>query len=117
MTAIHKFNKYCETLERIHDPTWNLPLPLPLSTQLATLRDQPGLMEDMWISPSPGDTPKWLDDLDVREGIRAMLMQDRCIEETWRLRQEADNVSQWLRREMAAVELALHNPSCKPAFH
>jgi hypothetical protein len=114
MTAIRKFNKYCLTLEKLYNPSWNIPLPLPLSTQLATLRDQPGLMEDVWVSPSPLKVPRWLDDPDVREGIRAMLKQDRCDEESRRLRCEADNVSGWLRREMAAVYLALCMPSCKP---
>jgi len=115
MTAIRKFNKYCETLEKLYDPSWKIPLPLPLSTQLATLRDQPGLMEDVWISPSPVEVPRWLEDPDVREGIRAMLKQDRCNEESRRLHREADNISRWLRHEIAAVELALCTPSCKPA--
>ena len=54
MTAIRKFNKYCETLEKLYDPSWKIPLPLLLSLQLATLQDQPSLMEDVWITPAPG---------------------------------------------------------------
>src|ERR1700675_686786 len=113
MTAIRKFNKYCETLERLYDPTWKIPLPLPLSLQLATLRDQPGLMEDVWITPSSGKTPCWLGDADVRDGIRAMLKLDRCAEESKRLHREAANITQWLQHERDAVELVLSTPSCE----
>jgi len=111
MTAIRKFNKYCETLESLHQPSWSIPLPQPLPTELAALRDGPTLREDVWISPSCGDVPRWLEDPDVREGIQAMLKVDRCSEERQRLRMEADNLCQWFHRELAAVELSLRTPS------
>ena len=69
MNAIHKFNRYCEVLENLHRPEWNIPLPEPLPTQLAVLRDSSVLMEDVWITRSQGEVPKWLEDADVREGI------------------------------------------------
>lgn len=73
-------------------------------------------MEDVWIAPSIGDVPRWLEDGDVREGIRAMLKLDRCKEERRRLCSEADNLSHWLVREFLAIEQALRNPSstCYP---
>ena len=113
MTAIRKFNKYCETLERLYDPKWNIALPLPLSLQLTTLRDEPGLMEDVWVMPSSGEIPRWLDDSDVRDGIRAMLKLDRCAEESERLSHKASNITHWLHRERLAIELVLSMPSCK----
>lgn len=64
-------------------------------------------MEDVWISQS-GDIPRWLDDADVRQGIRAMLKIDRCLEERCRLGREADNLCRWFGRELAAIELVLH---------
>jgi hypothetical protein len=81
MAAIRKFNKYCATLESLYDPAWLIPLPQPLPTQLVALRDGHALMEDVWITPSAGEVPQWLEDVDVREGIRAMLKLDRCLEE------------------------------------
>lgn len=69
-------------------------------------------MEDVWITPSEGSLPRWLEDLDVREGIRAMLKYDRCQEEHARLKLEAQNLGHWHRRELAATEVALKNPSC-----
>jgi hypothetical protein len=107
MSAIRKFNKYCETLERLYKPQWNIPLPQPLPTTLSSLRDGHLLMEDVWISPISEDIPRWLEDLDVREGIRAMLKKERCIEESRRLGLESDNMCRWFGKEYLVVELAL----------
>jgi hypothetical protein len=112
MTAIRKFNQYCSTLKDLYDPASSIPLPQPLPTELTALRNCPHLMEDIWIAPSSGDIPRWLEDLDVREGIRAMLKLDRCLEERRRLGFEADNICRWFGRELTAVELALCTPSC-----
>ncbi|KAG1745891.1 uncharacterized protein EDB91DRAFT_1268520 [Suillus paluster] len=88
MTAIRKFNSYCEHLESLYDPAW-----------------------DVWITPSVGNVPCWIEDVDVRDGIRAMLKWDRCQEEQRHLGLEADNLCWWFRDELAALELALHSPS------
>jgi hypothetical protein len=68
-------------------------------------------MEDVWITPSPQEIPRWLDDPDVREGIRAMLKVDRCLEERRRLGNEADNMCRWFGRELEAIEVAILQPS------
>jgi hypothetical protein len=111
MAAIRKFNGYCERLAMLYDPSWSIPLPRSLPTQLAALRDSSDLMEDVWITPTPGVLPAWLDDRDVREGIRAMLKKDRCLEERRRLGMEADNLCRWFGRELTAVELAIQTPT------
>lgn len=113
MNAIRKFNGYCATLEALYKPQWGIPLPDPLPTQLAPLRDASHLMEDVWISPKAGELPRWLEDVDVRDGIRAMLKVDRCLEERRRLGMEADNICRWFGRELCAIEQALSNPSSK----
>jgi hypothetical protein len=113
MAAIRKFNRYCETLESLHQPSWSIPLPKPLPTGLAALRTSTDLQEDVWVTPSHGSIPRWLEDPDVRDGIRAMLKVDRCVEERRRLGVEADNLCRWFGRELAAVELALRTPSSK----
>jgi hypothetical protein len=71
MNAIRKYNKYCETLEALYNPEWDIPLPEPLPTQLAVLRDGSNLMEDVWITRAEGMVPRWLEDADVRDGIRS----------------------------------------------
>lgn len=87
-----------------------MPLPQPLPTQLNALREDPHLMEDVWITPSVGAIPRWLDDTDVRRGIRAMLKRDRCQEELKRLEREAHNLSTFFGDELAAIERALASP-------
>ncbi|KAG2096052.1 uncharacterized protein F5147DRAFT_747619 [Suillus discolor] len=81
MTAIRRFNSYCERLNSLYDTSWGIPLPAPLPTKLAELCSDPGLMEDVWITPSLGEVPRWLDDTSIRDGIRALLKHDRCREE------------------------------------
>lgn len=111
--AIKKFNGYCSQLSALHQQEWNLPLPEPLPTELAILRDDPSLLADVWITPSSVAVPRWLQESSVRHGIRAMLILDRCLEERRRLRNEADNLCRWYGRELAAVELALRLPNCE----
>jgi hypothetical protein len=113
MNVIRKFNKYCMTLETLYKPEWDVPLPEPLPTQLAVLRDSSTLMEDVWITPMDSQVPRWLEDVDVREGIRAVLKMDRCLEERRRLGLEADNLCRWFGCKLSAVEVALATPSSK----
>ncbi|KIK01824.1 hypothetical protein K443DRAFT_122207 [Laccaria amethystina LaAM-08-1] len=113
LTAIRKFNSYCSRLAELHNPDWGIPLPTALPTKLDELRGNGStiLMEDVWISQAPGEVPRWLEDVDVWEGIRAMLKIERCHEERVRIGAEADNLCRWFGREMSAVEVALELPS------
>jgi hypothetical protein len=113
-SAIRRFNQYCEKMRELHQPHWSIPIPQSLPIELSELRESAELMQDVWISPSTGETGRWLEDPDVRDGIRAMLKQDRCREEQRRLYIEADNLCRWLVREVATVELALRSTPCKP---
>ncbi|KAH7905365.1 hypothetical protein BJ138DRAFT_1138299 [Hygrophoropsis aurantiaca] len=111
MTALRKFNGYCDRLASLYQEEWPIPLPQPLPTTLAALRTDQTLLEDIWINPVAGNKPRWLEDRNVREGIRAMLKRTRCIEEQRRLGIEADNLCRWFGDELAAVELALRLPT------
>ena len=115
MSAIRKYNAYCTILERLYNPACKVPLPQPLPTKLAELRDNSTLMEDVWMS-SCGKAPLWFEDVDVRSGIQAVLRRDRCQEEQQRLVSEAGNMCRWFHREFLAVELALRQPSSEPNF-
>ena len=55
-------------------------------------------------------------DVEVRQGIRAILMKDRCLEERRRLGVEADNMWRWYGLELAAVEVASRDPKSKSEF-
>lgn len=68
-------------------------------------------MEDVWITPSVDQIPPWLEDIDVRQGIRGMLKVDRCLEEQRRLGMEGDNMCRWFGRELSALEVAIATPN------
>ncbi|KAG6849090.1 hypothetical protein H0H93_011358, partial [Arthromyces matolae] len=89
MNAIRKFNGYCAKLASLHKAEWNIPVPEALPLELASLRESSLLHEDVWITKSEGDLPLWLKDVQVRQGIRALLKVDRCLEERRRLVQVA----------------------------
>lgn len=113
LKAIRKFNAYCEQLAAIYRPEWGLPLPEALPVKLDALRNSSSLLEDVWITRSPQEVPRWLDEVEVRLGIRAMLKVDHCLEERRRLGQEADNLCRWFGRELLALEAAVLSPCSK----
>ncbi|KAI9062699.1 hypothetical protein FKP32DRAFT_1573466 [Trametes sanguinea] len=110
MTAIRKFNTYCDQLQAMYKPQWKCALPQHLPTELGALREDSSLLTDVWIAPVEADKPRWLTDPKIRSGIRALLSRDRCQEERRRLGEEADNLCRWYGRELAAVELASQMP-------
>lgn len=116
MAAIRKYNNYCKVLQDLRPKDSNVPIPQLLPTDLTQLRNnlnKSELMEDVWISAKPEGKARWLEESKVREGIRAMLKQERCLEERRRLGIEADNLCRWFGEELCAVELALRRPECK----
>jgi len=113
MAAIRKYNTYCEQLSQLYNPTWVIPLPAPLPTTLVDLRNDPTLMQDVWITPSTGEVPRWLEDIDVRDGIRTLLKHERCLEEQRRLGIEADNMCRWFGNELTAIQVALRQSESK----
>ena len=120
LTAIRKFNKYCDELQQQEKPEWNFLLPASLPTELGPLREDASLLADVWVTRPSVTKPKWLEDPQIRTGIRAVLEKDRCLEERRRLGMEADNLCRSYGRELSAVELAMRNakstwsPRCTP---
>ncbi|EMD40254.1 hypothetical protein CERSUDRAFT_46500 [Gelatoporia subvermispora B] len=110
LSAIRKFNRYCVKVGQLaakHQVPPHLPIPQPLLTNLAVLRDDPMLFEDVWIvPPSSSDRPQWLEDADLHRAIRALHKLDWCVEEEARLYREAQNMCQWFGLELAATQLA-----------
>ncbi|KAJ7818955.1 hypothetical protein B0H14DRAFT_3473409 [Mycena olivaceomarginata] len=107
LKAINKFNSHCANLERLRPPGCSIPIPHPLPTKLSILREDASLHEDVWLTPSEGEIPRWLDDADVRDGIRALHTFDRCQEEAQRLHIERRNLTEWLSHELTVVEQAM----------
>ncbi|KAJ7834258.1 hypothetical protein B0H14DRAFT_2363941 [Mycena olivaceomarginata] len=88
LKAIHRFNDHCATLERLRPAGTNIPIPSALPTQLGPLRNSQSLHEDVWVTPQDGEIPRWMDDEDVRDGIRSLHVLDRCKEKARRLDRE-----------------------------
>ncbi|KZT21004.1 hypothetical protein NEOLEDRAFT_1158394 [Neolentinus lepideus HHB14362 ss-1] len=111
LAALRKFNKYCDNLQELHMLAWGVPVPSKLPLDLTVLRDDPVLLQDVWIEPcTHAVLPQWLYDANVCIGIHAVLKLDRCVEECWRLGLEANNLCRWFGHELAAVELAVRLP-------
>ncbi|KAI0059012.1 hypothetical protein BV25DRAFT_1809822 [Artomyces pyxidatus] len=111
LSSIRKFNKYCQVLKDMAGDSCGIPIPRPLSTQLEVLREDSYLLEELWITPIVDSCPRWLEDKNIRKGIRAMLKIDRTKEETTRLTREASNLFRWFGRELAGIEVAASDPS------
>ncbi|KAJ3003332.1 hypothetical protein NUW54_g5355 [Trametes sanguinea] len=62
MTAIRKFNGYCDALRVMCKPGWNVSLPCHLPTELSALREDSSLLTDVWISAAETCAPRWLED-------------------------------------------------------
>lgn len=109
MTAIRKFNAYCEKLKELAGDLPNFPLPKPLTTNLQILRESDDLMQDVWIDTTVAERPLWLTEEKVRKGIRAMLILDHCVEERCRLGREAENLLRIFKEELLVLNIALIN--------
>ena len=120
LQALNKYNEYCGTLRKTAPPNCPLPIPKPLPQKLSELRDieTSGLMEDVWITPSDDpQLPRWLEDIDVRRGIRALHKLDRCNKERQKLAAESDNICRWFGNKLASIEVALRLPQCKCSLY
>ncbi|KAJ7466743.1 hypothetical protein B0H11DRAFT_1733128 [Mycena galericulata] len=105
--AIKKFNTYCARLEELRPPGCPIPVPAALLTTLDALRNDPALHEDVWIQSVSEPIPRWLEDHDVRDGIRSLHAIDRCGEEADRLNEERMSLRRWLTEELAVVATAI----------
>lgn len=108
--AVTRYNTLCDRLKELLPADKNFPIPEKLPEDLAKLKNEPSLLEDVWIS---ADTPAglWLTDKAVRRGIRAQHILDRCSEECIRLKQEERSLYAWVFDEVLALEHAMHESS------
>ncbi|KAK0244954.1 hypothetical protein EDD85DRAFT_963291 [Armillaria nabsnona] len=117
LAAIRKFNGFVGELEHLAaEKQIQFPLPRCLSTDLAHLKNDDDLLQDVWIQTAASEVPAWLTDVDVRRGIRAMLQLDRCLEERRRLGREADNLLTWFKRELIALEISFKTVETNSPF-
>ena len=113
-SATNRYNDLCAKLRQLLPPGKTFALPDPIPVQLAQIKDDPSVWEEVWLGEEAldGDN-EWLVNAEVRKGIRAQQTVDRCVEEEQRLAREERNVFDWAVSEVSAIEGALHSPSCK----
>jgi hypothetical protein len=87
----------------------NAVLPQPIDTKQLFVLD---VNDDIWQDVGLGDNedddtaPLWLSDPNVRNGVKHVLVLDRCHEEESRLRKERTSLQQWMLREWRALQAA-----------
>lgn len=101
--AIERFNSLVTQLNRRRPRHSRFPAFQQLPLDLRGLRESETLFQDMWMAA--GDVPDWARDQTVRDGVRALQVQDRCLEERLRLRKELQHMSSWYTVEHVALQL------------
>ena len=118
------YNKICSQLTDMINKN-KAPLgaisPLPIeATGLFKLDVDDDIWQDIGLTnDTDGDDtiPSWLGDDNVREGIKSLLVYQRCQEEERRLIAERLSMQQWMREEWATVLMALHSAISTPDLH
>ncbi|KII90299.1 hypothetical protein PLICRDRAFT_78542, partial [Plicaturopsis crispa FD-325 SS-3] len=107
------YNKLCQELASLIKRRKALPgavPPTPIARDgLFKLDVDDDIWQDVGLSDEEGvvaDIPLWLGDDDVREGIRARLELDRCIEEEDRLGKERCTLQEWMIEEWNVLKEA-----------
>ncbi|EJD38117.1 hypothetical protein AURDEDRAFT_33125, partial [Auricularia subglabra TFB-10046 SS5] len=93
--AVARYNGYCARLRELAPAGRVYPLPQELPTDISKLRNDPALLEDVWVSNIPAGTARWLTDSTVRVAIRSQLSLDRCAVERERLTREESQLIDW----------------------
>lgn len=111
LRAIARYNALCDRLKVLLPQGETFPLPEKLPDDLARLKNEPALLEDVWLSTESAAAGPWLTDKAVRRGIRAQHVVDRCEEEKLRLAVEDENLYTWVYDEVVALECAVSDPA------
>lgn len=105
--AIKKYNGLCDKLQELLPRGRRFPLPKKLPEDIAQLRDDPELLEDVWVEGDGEEADPWVTDATVRAGIRAMQMLDRCAEERVRVERETRQLYDWAVKRARALMQAI----------
>lgn len=107
--SIQRYNDLCDQLYELLPEGREFPLPQKLPVELAALRDNPALLEDVWLSDIPNGDAPWLLDSSVRRAIRSQLILDRCGEERARVALETQQLFTWVSARARAIDAAIAN--------
>ncbi|KAG6834332.1 hypothetical protein H0H93_010415 [Arthromyces matolae] len=106
-----KYNKLCDTLadlikKKKAPPRSVCPRKIEVKG-LFSLDVDDTIWEDVGLNKDDVEPPAWLADQAVRDGIKALLEHDRCLEEDIRLRHECRSMRFWLSEEWRIVNMAI----------
>ena len=108
-----KYNELCMEIEKLIQER---KAPRGAISPLKIVRENLFLLDvddDIWQDiglndeDDGGSPPLWLADEKVREGIKSLLLLDRCMEEEIRLKRERDAMQDWFMQEWKSVENAI----------
>lgn len=106
------YNDYCKQMRgcvQRHKALRRAILPEPIDPKkLFDLDVDDDIWQDVGLidDDENGPTPLWLCDPGVRDGVKYMLILDRCLEEESRLRKERTSMQQWMLGEWHALKVA-----------
>ncbi|KAJ7612604.1 hypothetical protein FB45DRAFT_981861 [Roridomyces roridus] len=108
---VQTYNKLCEQIQSLISkkkapPHSVAPLPVP-SKGIYQLDVDDVIWQDLGLDEEESRPPLWLSDEKVRTGIRAMLMVDRCNEESARLTREHAHLFVWFQNEWKTIQMAI----------
>ncbi|KAH6886114.1 hypothetical protein BKA70DRAFT_1377276 [Coprinopsis sp. MPI-PUGE-AT-0042] len=105
ISTLSRYNSLCNEMTKLVQtgkaPKGAIP-PLPLAREtLFSLDVDNPIWDDTGLDDAEDrpDAPLWLSNKEVREGIKALLIVERCEEELARLKTECRALHQWVREE------------------
>jgi hypothetical protein len=109
-----KYNQLCLDLKKIidnHGAPRGAISPLPIALDgLFKLDIDDDIWQDIGLTSETDDMteiPAWLGNIGVRDGIKALLEHDRCVEEMKRVKHERVCMQEWFKEEWEVVEEAI----------
>ncbi|KAJ3509968.1 hypothetical protein NMY22_g16119 [Coprinellus aureogranulatus] len=112
LALVKRYNNFCTDIEKMVQsgtaPAGTIPPKRLDRDNLFSLDVDDPIWDDRGLTGLTADVPLWLGDDRVRDGIRGMLLKDRCDEERVYLQRELTSLVDWFWREWELVETSIN---------